>query len=795
MSNYPSLRLVALLLASATAPIGSFVAAASPPNSSASLTSQPLLDPDILSMLDQVDANRISADIQTLVSFGTRNTCSDNSGASPGIGAARDWIQNRYLSIPGLHVRLVPWTFGQCGTTRTLQNVIAWIPGSGHPNRLIVIGGHYDSRTTNGLDGVSPAPGANDSGSQTALVLEAARVMAGHVFDATVVFADWSGEEQGLQGSVNFVRQYRNYFPNGTLELNLNSDMVGGDNTVNNATTLQQFHLFSPGTPREVSSTPSGSTDDTSPSRGVMRQIGYWGGAYVPSMTILPQLREDIPGRTSDHTAFIAASVPGVRFVEVNGKLSHRHSPDDLFIYVTPAFTARVTQVAVASAASLARAPTPPLNMIATGISSSTVQLTWSPPASGSPVDHYVISARTSAENFYRVRMVISGDVTWATADVFQDLGIPPATAYYISIAAVDAAGHESLYAYPEYRCDSTNTCSQPDDALNVTAKATPTPTPTPASTVQVTIQTTPAGLTFTIDGTTYSSTQTFSWASGSRHTIATTSPQSGGTGVQYLWKSWSDNGTISHAVTPTTNKTYTANFTTQYYLTMSHGTGGTVSPSSGWRNSGAAVSISATPTNTTQVNYSFAGWTGSGASSYSGTNNPASITMNGPITESAAFTQNPVQVTVQTSPSGRTFTVDNTPYTAAQSFSWQPGFSHTVATSSPQSSGTGVQYVWKSWSDNGSMSHIVAPATNKIYTATFTTQYYLTMSPGTGGTASPASGWKNSGAAVSISANAAIGYTFTGWTGSGTGSYTGSTNPTSITMGGPITERAAFTH
>jgi hypothetical protein len=150
-------------------------------------------------MLDQVDANRIAADIQTLVSFGTRNTCSDNSGAFPGIGAARDWIKNRYLSLPGLQVTLVPWSMGNCGdgTTHTLHNVIAWIPGSGHPNRLIVIGGHYDSRTTNGLDGVSPAPGANDSGSQTALVLEAARVMAGHVFDATVVFADWSGEEQG----------------------------------------------------------------------------------------------------------------------------------------------------------------------------------------------------------------------------------------------------------------------------------------------------------------------------------------------------------------------------------------------------------------------------------------------------------------------------------------------------------------------------------------------------------------------------------------------------------------------
>jgi uncharacterized repeat protein (TIGR01451 family) len=480
MSNYPSFRLVALLSLCATAPRELFAAAASPPNFSASVTSQPLLDPDIVSMLDQIDANRISADIQTLVSFGTRNTCSDNSGASPGIGAARDWIKNRYLSLPGLQVTLVPWTFGGCGdgTTHTLHNVIAWIPGSGHPNRLIVIGGHYDSRTTDGKDGVSAAPGANDSGSQTALVLEAARVMAGHVFDATVVFADWSGEEQGLQGSSFFVTQYLNYFPKGALELNLNSDIVGGDNTVNNATALQQFRLFSPGTPREVSSTATGSTDDTSPSRGVMRFIGYWGDAYVPTMTMLPQLREDRPGRSSDHKPFISRSVPGVRFIDTNEKPSHQHSPNDLFIYVTPAFTARVTQVVVASAASLSRAPTPPLNMIATGISSSMVQLAWSPPASGSAVDHYVISARTSAENFYRMRLVVSGDLTSATTDVFQDLGIPPATAYYVSIAAVDAAGHESLYAYPEYRCDSTNTCSQPADALDVTATATPTPTP-----------------------------------------------------------------------------------------------------------------------------------------------------------------------------------------------------------------------------------------------------------------------------------------------------------------------------
>jgi hypothetical protein len=300
--------------------------------------------------------------------------------------------------------------------------------------------------------------------------------MAGHVFDATVVFADWSGEEQGLLGSKYFVQHYLDYFPNGTLEFNLNSDDVGGDNVVNDATTLQQFFLFSPGTPREVGFTPPGSTNDTSPSRGIMRQIGYWGGAYVPSMTMLPQLRECPPGRKSDHSSFIARAIPGVRFRQVNKDPSHQHSPNDLYIYVTPAFTARVCQVVVASAASLARAPTPPLDMVVTGTSSGTVQLTWSPPASGSPVHHYVISARSSRENLYRTRMVVQRNLTSATVDVFQGLGIPPSTAYYVSMAAVDAAGHESLYAYPEYRCDSRNTCSQPANALKVTAIATPIP-------------------------------------------------------------------------------------------------------------------------------------------------------------------------------------------------------------------------------------------------------------------------------------------------------------------------------
>ena len=79
------------------------------------------------------------------------------------------------------------------------------------------------------------------------------------------------------------------------------------------------------------------------------------------------------------------------------------------------------------------------------------------------------------------------------------------------------------------------------------------------ASTIPVTVQGNPAGVSFSVDGTTYTTAQGFNWTSGSQHTLATTSPQ--GTGTQYVFTSWSDGGAISHTVSPTSATTYTANF------------------------------------------------------------------------------------------------------------------------------------------------------------------------------------------------------------------------------------------
>ena len=157
---------------------------------------------------------------------------------------------------------------------------------------------------------------------------------------------------------------------------------------------------------------------------------------------------------------------------------------------------------------------------------------------------------------------------------------------------------------------------------------------------ISVTIQANPPGHSFSVDGTTYTSNQIFSWTQGASHSLSVASPQNSGTGVQDVWTSWSDGGDISHTITPLSGGTYTANFTTQYYLTMTNSVGGSVSPASGWLYSGSIVNLGATPT----TGFIFSNWAGSGSGSYSGTTASPSITMNGPITEMANFYSPAVQ-------------------------------------------------------------------------------------------------------------------------------------------------------
>jgi len=441
-------------------------------------------DPQISAIVSNVNASNILATTTTMQNFRTRQSCSGEPQQGQGVTAARDFLFQQYSAISGLTVKLDQFTHPNCTSAQT-YNVIAWLPGT-DPSRLVIVGGHYDSRTTNVNDNTSDAPGGNDSGAQSGVVLELARVLAGHSFNATIVFMSFSGEEQGLYGSGEIAANLNHYFTNPEVVAMLNTDIPGGDVTANRPADFKMFRLYSSGIPRERNITDrDGVTDNTSPSRGVMRYVGTWGGAYVPSLTMEPELREDRPGRASDHVSFVNNGFPAVRLMEtfecspspvnnscgqaklpcpppaqipafckdVNYKTTHQHSPYDLVQFITPNYSSTIAQVLAAAAASLASAPGSPLNFNATGDSEKGIQISFDDP-SGGGVDHFVAAARATSENFYRRRIIVTHNTKRVITP--KELGLKAGDSFFVSVASVDKLGHESLFAYSEVRCDTT---------------------------------------------------------------------------------------------------------------------------------------------------------------------------------------------------------------------------------------------------------------------------------------------------------------------------------------------------
>ncbi|MCJ7505535.1 Ig-like domain repeat protein [Candidatus Bathyarchaeota archaeon] len=152
---------------------------------------------------------------------------------------------------------------------------------------------------------------------------------------------------------------------------------------------------------------------------------------------------------------------------------------------------------------------------------------------------------------------------------------------------------------------------------------------------VQITVTSSPTGYGFVkVDGSWISTPQVFAWVSGSSHALDVNGLVSGGTGIQYVWMSWSDGGSSSHTITVTSATTYTANFKKQYLLTTSVSpTGaGVLSVSSGWRDDGVTVSVTAT----VNTGYSFYYWSLDGTNV--GSNPSYSVLMNSPHSLTAYF-------------------------------------------------------------------------------------------------------------------------------------------------------------
>lgn len=149
----------------------------------------------------EVDAARMRAAIEKLVSFGTRHTLSSQTDPKRGIGAAVRWAEAEMKSYGLQTLQTCDTVTGRRVPTPTkVCNAVAIQRGTERPNDVVIITGHIDSRVSDVMNATADSPGANDDGSGTAAVIEAARVLSKRKFPGTIVYAALSGEEQGLLG-------------------------------------------------------------------------------------------------------------------------------------------------------------------------------------------------------------------------------------------------------------------------------------------------------------------------------------------------------------------------------------------------------------------------------------------------------------------------------------------------------------------------------------------------------------------------------------------------------------------
>ncbi len=444
------------------------------------------LHPQVQKIVEGVSEARIRAIIEKLVSFGTRNTMSNQDDPVRGVGAARQWIFNEFRSYsPRLEVRFDKYRVKKQGQRIfkdvDLYNVIAVLPGKRYPETQVFLSAHYDTlnlgtrpagasagpgtESAGAGDRASqpaltpeqyeknaelPAPGACDDGSGTAAVMEFARVMSQYEFDKTLVFVAFAGEEQGLVGaSLLAAKSHRE---NQVIEAVLNNDIIGTDTAGNGRMSNNSVNVYS---------------DEAadSPSQQLSRYVWEIGQRYIPSLRVDTIFMQDRLGRGGDHTPFQWEGYAAVRISTPNENYAHQHRATDTLENMSVPYTTRVARLNGAVAASLALAPKAPVvtrepraaaattpvlgarrpgPMITRGQGYDAV-LQWRAADPDDNIKGYTIVIRPTTAPYWE-QEIYAGKVTQL---ILKDVSIDDAK---FGVKAIGADGSESLvtpYVYP----------------------------------------------------------------------------------------------------------------------------------------------------------------------------------------------------------------------------------------------------------------------------------------------------------------------------------------------------------
>lgn len=425
------------------------------------------LNPQIEKIVGGISSANIEANIRKLVTFGTRHTLSSQDDPQRGIGAAWRWIKSemeRYSRESGGRLEVGEDRFVQPATQRapkeaTLVNVVATLPGTRAEakDRIFVVSGHYDSICSPGGDVVCDAPGANDDASGTAAVMEMARVMSNHQFDATIVFLAVAGEEQGLLGASHWAEEAKK--KNLSIGAMFTNDIIGNTLGGNGVRDNRRVRLFSEGvssaeTEAEARVRQSVGGENDSPSRQLARYIKEIGERYVNNFDVTLVFRRDRYGRGGDHIPFLQRGYPAVRFTEPNEDFTRQHQKirvengikyGDVPEMVDFAYVAQVARINAAAMAGLALAPAPPAGLgFKTGRQEYDAVLAWRP-SPDADLAGYRILWRETYQPFWQ-RAIDAGNVT-----EFVMKGLSKDD-FFFAVQAVDQDGNASLPSFPRPR-------------------------------------------------------------------------------------------------------------------------------------------------------------------------------------------------------------------------------------------------------------------------------------------------------------------------------------------------------
>ena len=262
--------------------------------------------------VNQTTQNNINSYLTEFATFGVKTTGSTNNNN------AFNWLKNKYLAFGYTAAQISENAFTYNGATT--KNLILTKTGTKYPNIFVIVCGHYDTIA---------GPGVNDNGSGTSVILEMARILKDVPTEYSIKFINFTGEEQGLRGSQNYVNTVVNATnPKMNIKVVFNIDQVGGvAGEVNNTITCE----------RDINNTPS---TNNAASNTVTQELMNCVELYSPLQTNLSY------AYGSDYMPFQSNGEVITGFYEFN-ESTRPHSASDTYANMDPVFVFNVTKAAL----------------------------------------------------------------------------------------------------------------------------------------------------------------------------------------------------------------------------------------------------------------------------------------------------------------------------------------------------------------------------------------------------------------------------------------------------------------